>query len=622
MAGGLGVESAVEVLPDVTGIDRTFHYLADEPPALGTIVRVALHGRRVRGWVVAVGTPVPPGVELRPLIEVVSVGPPPQVVDVCRWAAWRWAGRLRTLLVAASPERVVRALPPAGTPSFLAWRPLLEGTLAERVREALSAGDAVLRLPPADERQPVVEAALAELGERALGSRVLVETREDVAHLAARLRRVGWPVATYPEDWPAAAASSHVVIGTRNAALAGLTATLTLVLNAHSDAYRSERVPTFDARVIAAERARRAGTPVVFVTPCPSVELLAPAGRRLVRLPQSLERAGWGTVGVLDTRAEDPAEGGYPSQLVAWIREAASAPEAAARGPARGPVVCILNRVGRARLLTCGSCRAVQRCGRCGAAQVQLTRPPKGEIGVLICPRCGDEQPAVCPACGSARLRVARPGVARAREQLEAVTGLEVGEVSGPRSAVPDTPVLIGTQAALYRVRSASTVVWLDFDQELLAPRLRAAEEALTLLARSVRLVGGRRRPGSARATAGGSAAGRVVIRTSMPDHEVVRAAQVGDPGLVLDAERSRRELLSLPPYSALALIDGDDEAALEAVVGRLPDSVQASRLGDGYLVRAASSDALSDALAALVAHEPAGWAGLRARVEVDPVDV
>ena len=608
MAGGLGVESAVEVLPDVTGIDRPFHYLAEEPLELGTIVRVALQGRRVRGWVVAVGTPVPEGIELRSIIEVVSLGPPPLVVEVCRWAAWRFAGRLRTLLVAASPERVVRAVGPGGRSMSPGRAP--EGTVADRVREAISAGDAVLRLPPAEERQPVVEAALAEMGERALSSLVLVETREDVAHLAARLRKVGWPVATYPEEWTAAAGSSHVVIGTRNAAFAPLTPTLTLVLDAHSEAYRAERVPTFDARVIAAERARRAGTPVVFVTPCPSVELLAPVGRRLVTLPPSLERAGWGMVGVLDTRSEDPAEGGYPSKLVSWIREAAASPEAAGRGP----VVCILNRVGRARLLTCGSCRAVQRCGRCGAAQVQLARPPKGEIGVLSCPRCGDEQPAICPACGSARLRVARPGVARAREQLEAVTGLEVGEVSGPRSPVPGSPVIIGTQAALYRVRSASTVVWLDFDQELLAPRLRAAEGALTLLARSVRLVGGR--------SAGRSAAERVVIRTSMPDHEVVRAAQLGDPGLVYEAERARRELLLLPPYAALARIDGDDAAALAGVVERLPDSVQASRVGEGYLVRAASPDVLADALAVLVADEPTGWAGLSARVEVEPLDL
>ena len=44
------------VLPDVPAIDRVFDYLV--PPemeadiAVGTMVRVSLHGRRVGGWVV------------------------------------------------------------------------------------------------------------------------------------------------------------------------------------------------------------------------------------------------------------------------------------------------------------------------------------------------------------------------------------------------------------------------------------------------------------------------------------------------------------------------------------------------------------------------------------------
>ncbi|MHB8243986.1 MAG: primosomal protein N' family DNA-binding protein [Acidimicrobiales bacterium] len=589
----------VEVLPDVTGIDRAFHYSVAEPVVLGTVVRVLLHGRRVRGWVVALGTNAPPGVEPQPIVEIVSLGPPPEVVELCRWASWRWAGRLRSLLLAASPGRVVRSVP-AG----LSRPPRAEGrdgTLNQAIRTALRAGDAVLRLAPGNERLPVVETTLhlALEGRSGASALVLVESREDVGRLSLWLRRSGWPVATYPEQWADTASPGRVVIGTRNAALAPLTPSVTLVLDAHSDAYRAERVPTFDAREIAAERARRCGTPVVFVTPCPSLELLARPGRRLVTLERSAERRGWGTFSLLDSRAEDPAEGGYPSSLVASVREAAAAGGL--------PVVCILNRVGRARLLTCGSCRQVQRCGLCGAAQVQLEQAPKGEIGMLLCPRCGDEEPAICPACGSARLRVARPGVARAAEQLGAATGLEVGEVSGPRSVVPRSPVIIGTQAALHRLHGAAMVAWLDFDQELCAPRFRAAEAALSLLARSVRLV---------RST---ESTGRVIVRTSMPDHEVLRAAQLGDPGVVADAERSRRELLGLPPFSAMARIDGE---SADELVSRLPSSVEAYRLDRGWAVRASSPEELADALARLTRGEVAGWAGLEVRVEVDPLNI
>lgn len=593
----------VEVLPDVTGIDRTFHYELGgaEPRGLplpvhpGTIVRVELHGRRVRGWVVALDTPVPPGVELRPVREVVSEGPPPEVTELCGWVAWRWAGRRRAPLLAASPERVVRR--PLGGP----WEGggadpgvAVEGWLAVAVASALEARDAVLRVPPAAERMPVVEAALAASpGGPAL---VLCESRADVERLSERLGRSGWDVAVHPDQW---GRSARVTIGTRNAAFAPLTPALTVVLDAHSEAYRSERSPTFDARAIVAERAHRSHSRVLFVTPCPSLELESGEGRSLVTLPQSTEREGWGTIGVLDAREEDPAERGYPSRLVAWIREAAD------RDPSR-PVVCVLNRTGRARLLACGMCRSLQRCPRCGSAQAQRERPAAGSLGLLTCPRCGDEEPAICPSCGSARLQVVRAGVARAREQLEAVTGLPVGEVSGPRAAVPPAPVLIGTQAVLHRVGSASLVAWLDFDQELLAPRFRGSEEALGLLARSVRLVGGRRR------------GGRVVVRTSMPEHEAVRAAQLGDPGNLAAEERARREQLSLPPFSALARVDGPAAAEL---VARITAPVLVSQVGEsGYVLRAPSPAVLADALAA--AAGVGGWAELDARVEVDPIDL
>src|ERR1700678_4169010 len=105
----------IEVLPDVSGLDRTFHYAVPDDLAsevsVGTIVRVPLQGRAVRGYVVAVGTSVPEGVTPRDITQVVSVGPPPPIVDLCRWAAWRYAGRLRPILKAASAPTIVRRLP-------------------------------------------------------------------------------------------------------------------------------------------------------------------------------------------------------------------------------------------------------------------------------------------------------------------------------------------------------------------------------------------------------------------------------------------------------------------------------------------------------------------------------
>ncbi|MGH8989803.1 MAG: hypothetical protein ACRDXC_14610, partial [Acidimicrobiales bacterium] len=188
--------------------------------------------------------------------------------------------------------------------------------------------------------------------------------------------------------------------------------------------------------------------------------------------------------------------------------------------------------------------------------------------------------------------------------------GVPVGEVSGRPGAagaaqtlVPETPVLVGTQAVLHRVRHAAAVVFLDFDQHLLAPRFSAGEEAVALLVRAGRLVGGRGdREGRHRR--GGEAPGIVMVQTRLPSHDVLRAAVAGDPGLFTDLEL--REALRLPPFSALATV----RAVTTPVVSA--EAVEVSPLDQGrWLVRAPDHRALCDAVAPL-----------HGGVSVDPVDV
>ncbi len=596
----------VEVLPDVSGIDRSFAYEVPETLAgtlkVGSIVRVLLHGRRVRGWVVDAAAELPAEIELRLVSELVSLGPPQAVVDLGRWASWRYAGRLRPLLVAASPPRLVRALPtaPIVRTRQVAAKPALGGEIGTATLQALSSGQAVLRLPPAAPRLAVIQAAI-EATEAAPGDLlVLAASKNDAVTLATRLDRSGHSVALQPDSWAQAASGGRIVVGARSAVLAPVgTLSGVVVLDAHADSYQEERVPTWEAAVLAGERARRAGVPCLLVSPCPTVEMLE--GRPLVTLSREAERAGWAPVELLDARDEDPRAGGYPTRLASVIRDAAEAE------PGRA-VVAVLNRKGRARLLACRHCRSLLRCQTCGAALVQLVRPAAGEPAMLYCPRCSNDAPACCPSCGPTRPRIVRPGVARVCEDLAALTGLEVAEVGpalrGPER-LPEAPVLVGTEAVLHRAASASLVVFLDFDHELLAPRFRAGEQALALLALASRVVGGRRR------------GGRVVVRTRLLDHEVLAAALHADPGLLVAVEQPRRAVLRLPPTTALALVSGEGAAELVARLESGDGALQVGSLSPGrYLVRASGPEVLADALAA------AGPPAPRTRVEVAPRQV
>jgi len=571
---------------------------------IGTIVRVPLRSGRARGWVVDLDPPAGEDVALREVLEVVSLGPPPAVVELARFAAWRYAGRLRPLLVAASPERVVRALP-AQASARPSSSSAPEAELADAFARALRAGRAVLRLPPAAPRVGLVTAAHAAWRERG-DLVVLCPERRDVAALGQALRRRGIEVAALPEDWALAAAGGRVVVGTRQAVLApverlgGI-----LVLDAHAQAYAEQRAPTWNATVLAARRAEAAGAGLLLVSPTPPLEQLAE--HPLVTVSRRAERAGWPPVEVLDRRQDDPRSGLYAPRLASIVRFARRAEPAL-------PVVCVLNRTGRARLLACAACGALATCEACSGALEEARARPAPLEAALSCPRCGRARPAVCAACGAGRLRTLRQGVARAAEELAALVGepaVEVSSAAQPLERAAPAGLLVGTEAVLHRVRAASLVVYLDFDQELLAPRLRASEQALALLALGARLVGARRAP-----AAGGRAPGRLVVQTRLAAHEVVRAAVHADPGLLAGPELARRELLELPPARALAVVGGEGASEVLPRLSADGDVEVAPLAGGRHLVRARDARRLADALAA------AGLPAPKVRVEVDPVRI
>jgi primosomal protein N' (replication factor Y) len=580
------------VVPDVPAIRRRFDYTV--PPALdaavhlGSRVRVELHGRRVGAWVVEDDVEPTPGVSPKPVAASSGEGPPPSVLELAEWAAWRWAGPLSSFLGTASPERVVRRSPgtPAGaatgararrdgtSPSALAPSP--GGGSVGLVAEALTApgGCSVVRLAN-------------QLGPE--GLLVLTPSHARAGQLATRLARAGLPAALVPGEWEAAASGRRLVVGTRAAAWSPQPELrAAVVLDAHDEAYREERAPTWSAVDVTVERGRRDGAPVLLVSPCPPVTLTE--GRPLVRTDRAVERRGWPVVEVVDRTGDDPRTGLFSERLVAAVRESTSRPG--------GRAVCILNRTGRVRMLACGHCGALARCTRCGGPVAQVAT---GEG--LHCRRCGEERPAVCAVCDSTRLKALRIGVTRATEELGALIGVAAVEVSGPSGpGHPVTaPLVVGTEAALHRVDGADLVAFLDLDQHLLAPRFGAGEETMALLARAGRLVGPR------------SGGGRVLVQTRIPDHEVLTAVTRADPGILGEAERRLRLQLALPPFGALALLAGPGSVEFATGLDDLGTVGVSPLESERWMVRAPDAAALADALAAV--PRPV----TRLRVEVDP---
>jgi primosomal protein N' (replication factor Y) len=573
------VTHVVRVIPDVTGLDKEFDYLVPDgvDAPIGTRVRVPLHGRRVTGWVVAVDPADALDTErLRPLVTVTSRGPAAELVELAGWASVRWAaGRLRPFLVTASPPTNVTGLPP-GRRTGAAPAPVHYG--AARL---LADGGGMLRLPPAADVVPVLVAAAAR------GPILVVVPSVDHARLeATRLRRAGLSVASVPHEWAVAAAGVDVVIGARAAAWAPCPdLAAVVVVDEHDEALQEERAPTWHARDVVVERARRAGVPALLVSPCPTVVGMAATGDRIERPAIDDERAGWPLVEVVDRSRDEPWKTSLvTSALIAHLRSDRT-------------VVCVHNTTGRARILACRTCRTLARCAVCDAA-VGLS-----DDGTLGCRRCGTVRPAVCLQCGASAFANLKPGVTRLREELEAAAGRPVVAVTGrgDGAPVPAAGVYVGTEAVLHRVPRADVVAFLDIDAELLAPRYRAAEQAMALVVRGARLTGGR------------ADGGRLVVQTFLPHHEVVRAALLADPGRLVEPERARRRLLGLPPFAALVAISGRGSDELAAALRERPGIEVGG--GDGsWTARAPTWDELGRAMLEIPRPKAA-----RLRVAVDP---
>lgn len=533
-------------------------------------------------------TPVA-GVELRPLLKVTGYGPPLDVIELARWARWRWAGRTAHFLRTASPPNAVAGLPPRRGPATRPDQPA--GLAAILAREGLAKGRAVIRLPPGGDALPAIHVAA-----RSGPTLVVAPSSAAAGEVARRLRQDGTECALMPRGWAQAAAGVPVVVGARGAAWAPVVdLAAVVVLDEHDEAHQGESSPTWSARDVAAERARRSGAACLWLSPCPSLEALEWAP--LVCPTRVEERNGWPVVDVVDRRREEPLRAGlYSPRLVDALRRAAAGHEQSG-GPR---AVCVLNRKGRSALLACATCAELARCAHCQAAV------GAGDAATLACRRCGTTRPSLCLACGSTRLKLLRPGVRRVREELERLVGVPVAEITGADAggAVPAAPILVGTEAVLHRTLRPGVVAFLDLDAELLAPRYRAAEQALALVARAARMLGDR------------TAGGRLLLQTRLPGHEVVQAALHADPGRVAAVETPRRRGLRFPPAVAMALVSGPPASDFAAGLRTRPDVEVLGPANDRWLVRAPDHLTLCDALAAV--PRPPG----RLRVAVDPLRI
>jgi primosomal protein N' (replication factor Y) len=580
---------------------------------VGSMLVVPFGRREVLGVVVGLADSSDVATErlLAPL-RALELGVPVEMVGLAEWIAAEYCSTIARALALVLPPGAARRLSGRKRRAVAASRHLAVGSRAPTppvltddqrgVLDSLTsaigeahAGQRLLHGVTGSGKTEIYLQATATALEQGRGAIVLVPEialtpqivgrfierfGETVAVLHSRLR----PAERYAEWRRLREGEARVCVGPRSAIFAPIEELgLIVVDEEHDSSYKHEGDPRYDARDVAAERARRCGALLVLGSATPRPESV----HRLqsLRLPRRVDGRPLPRVQVLDMRGETGGLHPHTAEALAEVRRA------------RGKAIVLLNRRGWSNFLSCRSCGQVWKCPDCDVALV-LHRGG----GYMACHHCGHREsiPARCGECsstsvarhgaGTERLQhelsdllddgryaaadSPRPGrgfpvfrldadVLAARQTAASAAGgadgvgrgpagsgaprrLESGDVGAllRRFEAAECGALIGTQmvAKGHDFPDVTLGVVLDADATLRFPDFRAEERTFALIAQLAGRVGR-------------GSEGRVLVQTIAPDARAILAAAGHDSDGFLVGELERRRALGYPPFSHLIRI-------------------------------------------------------------------
>jgi primosomal protein N' (replication factor Y) len=598
-------------------LDRPFDYLVpeqfDEQAVPGVRVRVRFAGRLVDGYLLERVAASESGKKLSFLDRVVSVEAvlAPEIAELCRTVADRYAGSLEDVLRLAVPPRhaATEAKPaapvdtPLPDPAGTDWSRYQAGPAFRQAITDRRPARAVWQALPGEDWA----ARLAELAHTALaggrGAILIVPDASDVARLDAALLSVLGPgrhVALSADLGPAerykrflAVRRGHVrvAIGTRAAAFAPVhDLGLVAVFDDGDDSLAEPRAPYPHAREVLMLRSAAAQIPLLiggFARTAEAQLLVESAWAKAIQADRATVRAAAPRI---EAAGDDRATGA--DSAAAFARLSPAAFQAARAALSAGlPVLVQVPRRGYQPALACVSCRRPAHCRVC-SGPLQLTRAQQ----VASCRWCGALATGwTCSVCAATAFRATVVGAGRTSEELgRAFAGVRILTSAGDAgvSSVPAEPVVVvatpGMEPATPDGYGAALL--LDGSALLARPDLRAAEETLRRWMAAATLV----RP----ATSGG----RVVVGADS-SLATVQALIRWDPAGHAAAELAARREFGFPPAVAMAAVDGGADGVASFLGDlHLPDGAEV--LGPVPVEHTGSAHADKEAERALVRIE------------------
>ena len=374
---------------------------------------------------------------------------------------------------------------------------------------------------------------------------------------------------------------ASVVVGTRSAVFAPCTPGLIILDEEQEQSYKSENSPRYSAKEVAIWRGAKENALVLLGSATPSVESMYRAKTGVYRLYTLTERYNGKPlpeVEIVDMREE--MKYGNDLSLSVPLRHAMMDTRAADK-----QTILLLNRRGNSRALVCVDCRETPECPRCN---LRLTYHSANNR--LMCHYCGNSQPVPerCPACGGpmksigtgtqkvqSELEFLFPDWKSLRMDTDTVNAVNTHERILDQFQNEKIPVLIGTQmvAKGLNLPDVTLVGVLDADLSLYTGGYRAGETTFNMLTQVVGRAGR------------GETAGRAVVQTLVPEHQVIRLAAKQDYDGFYDLEVNLRRVQNAPPFGDIAVITvtGQEETAVLRGAAKFRDSLNVCLRQPGY---------------------------------------
>lgn len=343
----------------------------------------------------------------------------------------------------------------------------------------------------------------------------------------------------------------NIVIGARSAIFAPLKNIGVIIIDEeHSQTYKQENNPRYNAIDIAKERCKYHNCPLILGSATPSLESFARAKKgvyKLLELKNRYNNNSLPKVEIIDMNKEFKKASGYFSNtLIDQIKETLERNE---------QVILFLNRRGYSSFLTCSSCGYVEKCPNC---DISLTYHKSSNM--LRCHYCGyaTKRKKLCPKCQE-EFKDYGIGTEKVEEELKSL----IKDAKIIRMDVDTTTtknahgkiinsfleekynILVGTQmiAKGLDFPNVTLVGVLNADIGLNFPDFRSSETTFSLLNQVLGRSGR------------GNKEGKVLIQTFNLEHYAIAYTKNHDYLGFYNEEMKIRKILKYPPYYYICLI-------------------------------------------------------------------